>query len=66
VLFPKKGNLNLLEIKEGPDQMVKAKYPTEQLKRWNKAKELRLRYHKNYAGAHQKGRNLLGRRCLKL
>ncbi|MBW1711727.1 MAG: benzoyl-CoA reductase, bzd-type, subunit O [Deltaproteobacteria bacterium] len=32
-----------------------AKYPTEPLKLWNKAKELRLNFYKNYAQAHDKG-----------
>lgn len=35
--------------------MSKAKYPTEQLKCWNKAKEIRENYYKNYAQAHDKG-----------
>ncbi len=30
-------------------------YPTEPLKCWGKAKELRLKYYKNYAEAHEKG-----------
>lgn len=32
-----------------------ARYPTEPLKTWNKAKELRLRYYENYARAHERG-----------
>lgn len=32
-----------------------AKYPTETLKSWNKAKEIRETYYKNYAAAHDKG-----------
>ena len=32
-----------------------AKYPTEALKIWNKAKEIRQTYYKNYAQAHEKG-----------
>jgi benzoyl-CoA reductase subunit B len=32
-----------------------AKYKTEPLKLWNKAKELRLKFYKNYARAHEKG-----------
>lgn len=35
--------------------MAGAKYPTEQLKCWNKAKEIRENYYKNYALAHDKG-----------
>ncbi|MBI5360845.1 MAG: benzoyl-CoA reductase, bzd-type, subunit O [Planctomycetes bacterium] len=35
--------------------MAGAKYPTEQLKCWNKAKEIRENYYKNYAQAHDKG-----------
>lgn len=31
------------------------KYPTEPLKSWNKAKEIRLNYYKNYATAKEKG-----------
>ncbi len=31
------------------------KYKTEPLKLWQKAKELRLDYYKNYAKAHEKG-----------
>ncbi len=31
------------------------KYPTEPLKLWNKAKELRANFYKNYAEAHDKG-----------
>ncbi len=30
-------------------------YKTEQLKCWNKAKELRLKYYKDYATAHERG-----------
>ena len=32
-----------------------AKYKTEKLKLWNKAKELRLQFYENYAKAHEKG-----------
>ncbi|MBW1972749.1 MAG: benzoyl-CoA reductase, bzd-type, subunit O [Deltaproteobacteria bacterium] len=32
-----------------------AKYKTEPLKLWNKAKEIRQQYYKNYATAHEKG-----------
>ncbi len=32
-----------------------AKYKTESLKLWNKAKELRLKFYDNYAKAHEKG-----------
>jgi benzoyl-CoA reductase subunit B len=32
-----------------------AKYPTEPLLSWNKAKEIRERFYKNYAKAHEKG-----------
>ena len=32
-----------------------ALYPTEPLKLWDKAKELRLKYYENYAKAHEKG-----------
>jgi benzoyl-CoA reductase subunit B len=32
-----------------------ARYKTEKLKLWNKAKELRLQYYENYAKAHEKG-----------
>lgn len=35
--------------------MAEAKYPTEPLKLWNKAKELREQYYRNYAEAHDKG-----------
>lgn len=31
------------------------KYPTEPLKTWNKAKEIREKYYENYANAHEKG-----------
>ncbi len=34
---------------------MSAKYQTEQLKCWNKAKEIRLDYYKNFAEAHEKG-----------
>jgi benzoyl-CoA reductase subunit B len=30
-------------------------YPTEKLKLWNKAKELRLQFYENYAKAHERG-----------
>ena len=33
----------------------KAKYKTEPLKCWNKAKEIRLKYYEDYAKAHEKG-----------
>lgn len=32
-----------------------AKYKSERLKCWNKAKELRLQYYRDYASAHEKG-----------
>jgi len=32
-----------------------AKYPTEPIKCWKKAKELREQYYINYASAHEKG-----------
>lgn len=32
-----------------------AKFKTETLKLWEKAKELRLDFYKNYANAHEKG-----------
>jgi benzoyl-CoA reductase subunit B len=35
--------------------MATAKYPTERLGCWEKAKELRRRYYENYAKAHDKG-----------
>jgi benzoyl-CoA reductase subunit B len=35
--------------------MAEVKYPTEKLKSWNRAKELRLMYYQNYAEAHDKG-----------
>jgi benzoyl-CoA reductase subunit B len=35
--------------------MAEAKHPTEKLKFWNRAKELRLMYYQNYAEAHDKG-----------
>ncbi len=35
--------------------MSEKRYPTEGFKCWEKAKELRLKYYKNYATAHEKG-----------
>jgi benzoyl-CoA reductase subunit B len=35
--------------------MIKQKYPTESLKCWGKAKEIRDNYYKNYRDAHKKG-----------
>ena len=35
--------------------MAKTKYPTEPLKTWNKAKEIRQNYYRDYAQAHEKG-----------
>jgi benzoyl-CoA reductase subunit B len=35
--------------------MATATYPTESLKCWNKAKELRQRYYEDYATAHERG-----------
>jgi benzoyl-CoA reductase subunit B len=34
---------------------MSAKYKTESLKCWDKSKEIRLDYYKNYAKAHEKG-----------
>lgn len=34
---------------------MSAEYKTESLKCWNKAKEIRLNYYKNFAAAHEKG-----------
>ena len=34
---------------------LEAKYPTEPLKCWEKAKELRYNYYRDYASAHEKG-----------
>ena len=35
--------------------MIETKYPTEQLKCWNKAKALREKYYEDFAKAHEKG-----------
>lgn len=35
--------------------MAEQKYPTEPLKSWNKAKEIRQQYYENYAKAHERG-----------
>ena len=35
--------------------MAKQKYPTEPLKTWNRAKEIRQNYYRDYAQAHEKG-----------
>jgi len=35
--------------------MAKQKYPTEPLKTWQKAKEIRQNYYRDYAQAHEKG-----------
>ncbi|UCE18742.1 MAG: benzoyl-CoA reductase, bzd-type, subunit O [Gemmatimonadota bacterium] len=35
--------------------MAKTKYPTEPLKTWNRAKEIRENYYRDYAQAHEKG-----------
>ena len=36
-------------------EKLKAKYPTEPLKCWGKVKELREKYYRDYATAHEKG-----------
>ena len=43
-----------------------AKYKTEQLRSWNKAKEIRETYYRNYAQAPRTRRPPLGRRRLDL
>ena len=35
--------------------MMADKYPTERLKTWNEAKDIRLGYYKDFAEAHEKG-----------
>ena len=40
-----------------------AKYKTETLKCWNKAKELRLHYYRDFAQAHEKGGPVLSSRA---